>query len=380
MKFTCLKENLYPGLALIAPMARKASHLPILGNILIKAETGSLMCSVTNLELAVKVTIRAKVEEEGMGTFPAKVLYEVVGSLPKDKIECTSTSDVLSLSAQGFQGTVKGVSSDEFPVIPQVQGTHTCTFQRQEFIGVLEQTMFAASHQDPRQELNGVSFWFSVPSGSASGGKTTLRIAATDSYRLAEATLTLPTPMSEPLPHIIIPARSLSEVVRILSSSQEEHTTLDMVWEESQVLFSCGNVAITSRLIAGKYPEYQAIIPTSFRTTARMKRTELLALIKQVSLFSSSGLHEITLALDPQTGVLTGTGSCDQVGEGSANITCEIIGEAQKAVFNHTYLVEGLQALSGDMVELGMIDASSPTIMRIPGSEGYLYLAMPIKQ
>src|SRR3989338_8441634 len=237
MKFTCLKENLYQGLALIAPLARKAAHLPILSNILIKAETGSLVCSATNLELALQISVRAKVEEEGMGTFPAKLLYDVVGSLPNEKIECIGTSEVLSLSAKGFLGKVKGVSGEEFPVIPKVQNTYTVSFSKNTFLALLEQTMFAASHQDPRQELNGVSFLFQDTS--------TLRIAATDSYRLTEGVAVLPTPLIQIPPQIIIPARSLQEVVRILFSSQEEQDTINMVWEESQVLFSCGNIAIT---------------------------------------------------------------------------------------------------------------------------------------
>ncbi len=371
MKFTCLRENFHQGLAIVTPLARKATHLPILSNVLIKAEMSGLSFISTNLEMALQGKVRAKVEQEGSFTFPAQLLFNVISSLSGEKIECELKNNALKIICQNFHGEVKGMPSEEYPLIPQIERTTPLNLPKEEAVAILEKIIFAAAKGDPRQELNGVLFSFS---GSS------LTLAATDSYRLAKATVALEGAQKQER-QAIIPGRTLEEVMRIVNElPPEECAAISIFLEENQVMFSLGGVEVVSRLVEGKYTDYQQIIPTAFQTTANISRGEFMNTVKSISLFASSGLYDVTLKFDPSEGLIKLASHSDLAGEGSAEVAAEIAGEPQEAVFNFHYLLDGLHAIASEKVEFAMVDGNSPAILKSPGKEDYLYLLMPIKQ
>ena len=372
MKFTCLKENLLKGLTIVTPISRKASHLPILNNIQIITEVGGIRLVATNLEIALRCLVRAKVEQEGNFTFPAKLLLDFVSSLSEDKIECELQDQSLKIIAGDFKGSIKCMAPEEFPLIPKVSKNFSVKINRASGEEAISRVIFAAAKNDPRQELNGVFV-------SLHEEKATL--AATDSFRLAEVKLPLEGRSSGEPKEIIIPGRTMDELMRVLHEEEaKESQSFTFSLDETQALFEVGGVEIISRLVDGKYPDYQQIIPAKFSTTARVSREKLITTIKTVSLFSHTGLHEITMKLEPQESAILCSAKSDQLGEGAGEVGAELQGDSQQAVFNHHYLLDGLHAFKSEEIELSLVDGNSPAIIKSQGDQTYLYLVMPIKQ
>ncbi len=372
MKFTCLQTTLHQGLSMVTPVARKAVHLPILSNILLKAATGGITLTSTNLELAISVSLRAKVEEEGVFTLPAKLLLDIIASLQGEKVDCVLSGEKLHITSDHFKGMVKGINADEYPLIPKVAAPVSVLLPREAMEQICTKVLFAAAKNDPRQELQGVYMKL-----EASGQLT---VAATDSYRLAELKINLATNTPKEF-SVVIPRATLEEVGRVVNSLKpEDASEVALTVEENQVLFTCAGVEVVSRLTEGKYPEYQQIIPSAFPTNANISRAALVRTVKSISLFSSSGLHEVAFSLDPSAGAIEVKAQSDAVGEGASTAAAEITGQALTAVFNHQYLLDGLSVLQGDAITLGAIDGNAPAILRVAGKNDYLYLVMPIKQ
>ncbi len=372
MKFTCLKEHFHQGLNIVTPVARKAVHLPILSNILLKAEPGGITLTSTNLELAISITLRAKIEDEGAFTLPAKLLLDIVASLQGEKVDCVLSGEKLSITSDHFKGAVKGMNADEYPLIPKVAAPISVALPREAVEYMCSNVLFAAAKNDPRQELQGIYMKLDM--------QGQLIVAATDSYRLAELKIALPaTPAKEF--SVVVPRATLEEVGRVVNSLRpEDAKEVAVTVEENQILFTCAGVSVISRLTEGKYPEYQQIIPQAFPTNVQVSRAALTRTVKSISLFSSTGLHEVALSLDPAEGVIEVKAQSDAVGEGTSKVTAEISGQPLTAVFNYQYLLDGLAVLKGDAITLGAIDGNAPAIFRVAGKDDYLYLVMPIKQ
>ena len=378
MKFSCTKDNLFLGLAATSHLTGKVVHLPILNNTLLQVDKKGIRLTTTNLEMAVVCTIRGKVDEEGEFTIPSKLLFDYVNLLPNERVDLERNDLVLDISCEDNQTQIQGLGASEFPLVPPVAGENVFDLDASEFRQALSQVLFAVASNESRAELSGVAFRFGVDENK----KHTLTLAATDSYRLAEKTLVLDTGLGSELVETIIPARTLSEVSRILGLFRDDidaEKRLQIRLSESQIVFKHGPVELTSRTINGSYPDYRQIIPATFKTEATIKREEFIKAVKTASLFSRTGLFDVTISIDPADGITVSANDTAR-GKNTARTEALVRGELNKITVNSRYLLDGLQAIDTEEVIFGVNDGANPCLVRPKDKGGYLYLVMPIKQ
>ncbi len=369
MKFTCTQENLNKGLGIVSHIANRNITLPILNNVAIKAEGGFISLSTTNLEIGITATVRGKIDKPGRFTVQARLMADYVNLLTKDNVEVELNGDVLNLNCGNHKTSIKGVSSEDFPTIPEMDSEATVTLKTAELKRALAQVIFAVSVDETRPEISGVLFNFN--------GKV-LTIVGTDSYRLAEKKLTVTSDLTA-AKSLIIPLRTLQEVYRILSD--DGSAEINILLNSNQILFKiAGEVELTSRLVEGQYPDYRQIIPGDCRTKAKVKTGELTRVIKSASLFCKPGINDVKLKFDLTKGELVVSSLNSAVGENVATVEVEGSGDNNEAVFNYRYLLDGLNNLDSPEVSVELVSDSAPGILRPVKDGDYLYIIMPIRQ
>lgn len=385
MKFICTQENLNHGLFIVSHIPSRSIHLPILNNVLLKAENKTIILSSTNLEIGISCIIRGKVEEEGDYTVDAKLFSEYVHLLPKENVEVKTINEkgetsFLSITCKNYTSKIKGLSASDFPLIPKIKKENPVILPISEIRKAFSQVIFSVSTSETRPELNGVYCEFSSEK---------IIIAATDSFRLSEKNIVFPSSKkyldTQLHQKIIIPSKTIQELLRIInsfkdSSDFESREDIEIYTGENQILFSLGSVEIISRLIEGKFPDYQQIIPNNFSTEATITVSEFLQAIKTASLFTRSGIFDIHLQFLPEDNEVVVSSENTQIGEGTTRIGAKIQGKKNSIILNFRYLLDGLQNIDSEEVILKIIDNSHPCILQPKSEEAYIYIVMPIKQ
>ncbi len=379
MKISCTQENLNQGLFVVSHIASKNTALPILNNILLQAKDGSITLLSTNLEIGVSCVIRGKVEEEGDFTTQSRLLADYISLLPRDRIDLKTDNDSQALEVICKNNTtkIKGQPAVDFPLIPQIDRKTPYILNSQDLRQAISQVIFAVSVSETRPEINGVMLNFS-------GSK--LVLAATDSYRLAEKSLNLTKKSNSAPQKIIVPAKTLQELQRILASFKDpaaisEIETVEIYLAENQILFVLGNIELISRLVEGQYPDYQQIIPQSFNTTLILSAPEFIKATKTTSLFTRSGIYDVSIEATPTKKEVVISSANNQLGENSSRLGGELTGDSNRIVVNYRYLLDGLQNLNTEQVQINLIDGNSPCVLKpVNKTSDYLYIIMPIKQ
>ncbi|MBI4713752.1 DNA polymerase III subunit beta [Candidatus Uhrbacteria bacterium] len=377
MKLSCTKENLHQGLSITSHLMTKNVNLPILQNVLIKAEGGTVRFTSTNLELAVHCTVRGKIEETGENTIPSKLFFDYVSLLPNETIHIETENDSMHIECGKYKTKINGLSASEFPLVPKVEGDNLFKIPVDEFKRGLLQVLFSVATNESRPELTGVLMQF-----FQFNGEGRLKMASTDSYRLSEKIIPVTSEITEEK-QVVVPARTLSEVSRILSVFKDEvdlPSTISLQLAQNQALFVYGPVELISRVIDESYPDYEQIIPKQFQTKAILDREDFLKSVKAASLFSKNGLFDVTLQFDPQNSIVEAQATDSVRGQNSSSCEAELIGQKNTVTINYRYLLDGLQAMDSDRVNFEMIDASNPCLLSPEGKiEAYRYVLMPIK-
>lgn len=382
MKFTSTKENLLDGLQTVAHVAGKNIQLPILNNVLIEVQDKQVRLASTNLEIAATNAIRAKVEEEGSFTVPARTFLETVQYISGEKIECTTSENELIISSEHTKTKIKGSPGEEFPVIPAVEKKNVYTIEASAFGKGLSRVLFAASRSEVRPELGGVLFHF-----HPNAAEGILILAATDSYRLAEQRLLVEKKQGSNETtslRVIVPARAVQEVSRILSTLENPMSgtpvIVEIVISENQIAFFMDGVEFTSRLVEGNYPDYTQIIPTTFKTTLTVSVAEFAKHIKAASVFTTTGVNAVSFRLDGGNGMMYIASASTQTGEYTSSLTAEVQGEDNTILLNHRYILDGLGVLGTADTTFQVIGPESPCLLRSVGEDTFRYVMMPIKQ
>jgi len=375
MKISCTQENLIQGLGAVSHIASKNLNLPILSNILFKVENKILTLMATNLEIGITTDIRAKVEGDGDFSVDARLLYNYISLLPKERIDMEVDGDNIKIECLNQKTKIKTQSAADFPLIPKLNKENACIVDVKLFKQSVAEVVFACSNSESRPELSGVLM-------EIIGNE--LILASTDSYRLAESKIPL---IDNKVTDrkMIIPAKTMQEVSRILSSFKSEESmenidNLEIYIGESQVMFSYNNIDIVSRLIEGQYPDYKQIIPASFNEKTKININDLTKNIKASSLFAKNGIFDIKLDFSASNNALTVTSSSIQTGENISQIKAEISSGESSIVLNYKYLLDGLQNMNSEWAEIEIIDSNSPCLIKPADRNNYLYIIMPIRQ
>lgn len=377
MKLSCTRENLYQGLSITSHTGGKNANLPILSNILLRADIGGLKLTATNLELTITCTIRGKVDQPGEYTLPAKLFSDYVALLPNERVDLDLLDHAVSVVCEKTKTKINGLPANEFPLIPPVTGGVRFSVTASAFDAALGSVLFAVATNEARQALTGVFMHFD-------GLNDQLVLAATDSYRLAEKII----PLRERVEgerKTIVPSRTLAELRRILSvlrDNAEAPEAVEIELTESQIVFRYGTVELSSRTVEGVYPDYRQIIPKSSSTEIIVSKGAFAQAIKRTSLFSKAGLFDVKLDVNPVEKTVTLSAADVGRGENTVSVEGEVIGAPNAAVLNFRYLLDGVNAMGSDRVVLKLIDAMNPCVVTPENrpEDKYLYIVMPIRQ
>jgi DNA polymerase-3 subunit beta len=374
MKFSCTKENLSQALSLTSGLTGKNVNLPILGNILLKADQQKVDVIATNLELAIVVSVRAKVDTAGTFTVPARTLAEFISLLPNEKVDIELSGNELLVRCAKSTTKIKGGPADEFPIIPTLEEGKGFSVGTNDLKSALSQVLPAVAKNEIRPELAGVFFGFSTEGGNK------LTLAATDSYRLAERVL--PVAQGGADMRVVVPGRTAQEMNHVLTTvnSAEAEPTVRLLLSENQISVRYEGVQIISRLVEGSYPDYAQIIPGQFKTTAVISTNQFAKELKAAGLFTTSGVNAANLSLKPTVGIIDITSASLQTGDYHSELAAEITGAEVTICLNHRYVLDGLNAGESDTVEMKVVDGDSPCLLTVPGKENFRYIVMPIRQ
>lgn len=381
MKITCTQENLARALSYLDRVVGKQTTLPILSNFLLETEKGRLKISATNLEIGVIVSIGAKIEREGRITVPAKILSNFIHNLPSgDVLDIEEENQHLKVVSTAYQVRIKGMDGKDFPIIPQYKKEYQALFPAQEMKSALSRLLFCVSTNEARLELTGVCLSFI---------DNMLHLAATDSFRLAEEILLVKNQGTSLLfqenQSLIIPSVVLHEVLRVITPESEE---IKVALEENQIFFEIDGVEIISRVINGKYPDYQQIIPKEFTLQVVFEKQALQRAIKIAGSLSSYNTGEITMIFDGEQKTCTFLSQSQEIGENKTTLPVEYVqeGVSLTMVFNPRYVLEGVNNMSvGEKVLFCANSAATPAALRGINDEGKqneysLYIMMPIRK
>ena len=372
MRVSCLQENLSRGLAVVGRAVATRTTLPITNNVLLSTEGGRLKLVATNLEIAISCWVGAQVEEEGTITVPARLLNDFVSSLPGERIDMTLSprTRALELKCARFEAHISGMDAADFPPIPQVSEGVGVSLDPASLHRAISQVVFAAATEESRPVLTGVQAEFQ---------ESTLTLAAADGFRLAVHKLGLSQAVESMA--VIIPARSLSELGRLLGE-QEEPVEMTINPQRSQVLFRLKNAEMVSQLIQGTFPNYSQLIPQSYDTRAVVSLNEFLRATRSASIFARDGSGIVRLMMTPGEeagpGKLAISARAEEVGDNVGEIDAQIDGEAAKIAFNSKYLSDVLGVLADEKVAIETTTPSSPGVVRPVGQENYVHVVMPM--
>jgi DNA polymerase-3 subunit beta len=371
MKVSCAQEDLSRGLAVVGRAVATRAVLPITNNVLIAAEGSQLKLAATNLEIAISCWIPATVEEEGTITIPARLVSDFVNSLPSGRIDMTMLpkSQSVELTCARYEAHISGLDAADFPPIPKVEGGTTIKVKPAELRQAITQVAFAAASEESRPVLTGVHADFD-------GDQVTL--AAADGFRLAVRKLPLDSVVDEKTA-VIIPARSLAELNRLISD-QEEPVELTINPKKSQVIVRLRNVEMVSQLVQGTFPNYEQLIPQSHTTRAVVKLDDFLRATRSASIFARDGSGIVRLQIMPRdgSGKIAISARAEEVGDNLGEVDAAVEGDESKIAFNSKYLTDVLAVLSEDEVALETTTSSSPGVLRPVGTDDYIHVVMPM--
>lgn len=384
MKLTCTQENFKKAIFNLERVASRQTTLPILNNILFETEKGGLKLSATNLEIGAFVKIGAKVEKEGKITIPAKLISNFVANLPGgDIIDIEMANQSLKIKSGLAKAIIKGLPADDFPLIPQKQGDFQIQLEGSVLKTIINKTVVAIAFNEARPELTGINLILK---------EKELLFAATDSFRLAEEKLQLDDKsmnlelykaLISKKENIIIPASTMLEVARIISTDEQKEVKIAI--EEGQIFFEFEGTMLVSRLINGKYPEYAHIIPKEFKTRIVGDRNLIQGAVKMANVFASGKTSEIALKINAEEGHVFIDARSVEVGENSTELKLDITGPSQEVIFNAKYLLDGINTVATSKVAILLNSNSSPVALKEIDEkngevlESYTYIVMPIK-
>jgi DNA polymerase-3 subunit beta len=378
MKISCTQENLHQGLSITSHLVTKNVNLPILQNVLVKADGGIVRFTATNLEIAINCSVRGKIDEQGEFTIPSKLFFDYVSLLPNEVIHLETNGDQVLVECGGHKTKIHGMNAADFPLVPKVEGEMSFQIPIDDLKTALSQVLFSVATNESRPELTGVLMHF-YPFQQ----EMRLTLATTDSYRLSEKTIPVTSGPVQDF-RVVIPAKTLSEVSRILSVFRDGvdlPSYITMQVKQNQVVFMYGPVELVSRTIEENYPDYEQIIPKQFQTQATVDRDDFLKAVKTASLFSKNGLFDVTLLFSPSDKRVSVQALDVNRGENTTTCDADISGVNNSVTVNFRYLLDGLQSMSGDQILFPLIDASNPCLLTTKDKPNeHRYIVMPIKQ
>jgi len=366
LKCTVLQENLQKALSVASRVISTKSSLPVLSNILISSEEGQLKISATDLEIGVNYLIGAKIDSKGAITVPARLFVDFVLQNPDEKITFAVKDNSLECSSEHHKAVVKGISAEEFPDIPKINSEALVSIDTNKIKEAIPQVVFAAALDESRPVLSGVLLKFKDKK---------LKLVATDSYRLTEKTIDLGKAVRDE--KIIVPAKALNELFRIISSTEGD---VEIRISENQILFSVGSeVQLVSRLIEGQFPNYEQVIPEKLETEGVFATLDFAAGVKMAAAFARESANSMKLSFIHEKNELKIIANSAAVGENISTIEGKVSGATNEISFNAKYVLDALGNINSSNIKVSIAGSLAPGLIRPEDRADYVYIVMPLR-
>jgi DNA polymerase III subunit beta len=371
MKVTVERAALLKSVGHVHRVVERRNTIPILANVLLRAEKGKLALKATDLDLEVTETIPAEVAPTGSTTVPAHMIYDIVRKLPEgSQIVLDSSGDRASLTIRAGRSrfSLQTLPESDFPDLAAGDMTHKFAVPAKDLKRLIDKTQFAISTEETRYYLNGIYLHVAV-----SGKTQKLRAVATDGHRLAQVEFDAPKG-AEGMPGIIVPRKTVGEVQRLIEDLDAE---IAVELSTSKIRFVIGDVVLTSKLIDGTFPDYGRVIPAGNDKTLIVDKSEFEAAVDRVSTVSSERGRAVKLALSGGKLILTVTNP--DSGSATEELEVEYEADALDIGFNSRYLLDIAAQIEGEVAVLKLADPGSPTLVQDKEATGALYVLMPMR-
>lgn len=374
MKVTVLQENLARGLGIVSKAVSPRSTLPVLANVLIASDEGRLRLSATNLEMGITCWISARIEEEGSTTVPARTFSDLVSTLPSDQVMLKLDVQTQTLNVRGGTSTndIKCIDAQEFPPLPVPDLDGAVQINSGDFREMIHQVVFAASSDEARPVLMGVLMQVD---------KDKLTMAAADGFRLSVRKAVLSTPSPVPV-SAIVPAQALKELARVASDG-EEPIYMVLPKGRGQVVFRVKDVEVVSQLIDGTFPDYQQIIPRSYKSRTLVSTASLLKACKQAEIFAREGSNVARFNIKTAQGEMQPSeveisATSEETGKNETIVEATVDGGGLLIAFNVKFLREALEVIRTPNVALETSAPNAPGVVKPVGDDQFLHVIMPM--
>jgi DNA polymerase-3 subunit beta len=374
MKVTVLQENLARGLGIVAKAVSPRSTLPVLANVLIASDEGRLRLSATNLEMGITCWIPARIDEEGSTTVPARTFSDLVATLPSDQVLLKLDPSTQTLNVRGGTSTndIKCIDAQEFPPLPVPDFEGAVQINVGDFREMIHQVAFAASSDEARPVLMGVLVQVD---------KDKLTMAAADGFRLSVRKAVLSTPSSAPV-SAIVPAQALKELARVATDG-EEPIYMVMPKGRGQVVFRVKDVEVVSQLIDGTFPDFQQIIPRSYKSRTLVSTSSLLKACKQAEIFAREGSNVARFNIKSAQGEMQPSeveisATSEETGKNETIVEATVDGGGLLIAFNVKFLREALEVIRTPNVALETSAPNAPGVVKPVGDDQFLHVIMPM--
>ncbi len=370
MRVTLERSALLKSLSHVHRVVERRNTIPILANVLIRAERGRLELKGTDLELEMVDSIPAEVASPGATTAPAHLFYDIVRKLPDGaqvSLDLGPDQSALKLAAGRSRFQLQVLPQEDFPDLSAGEFPHRFTVGTEAFRALIVKTQFAISTEETRYYLNGI-YLHAVDQGGLK-----LRAVATDGHRLAQMQMPIPEG-AEDMPGVIVPRKTVAEILRLLDDAPEE---VVVELSTSKIRLSAGGVVLTSKLIDGTFPDYGRVIPIANDKVLDVDRKEFEAAVDRVSTISSERGRAVKLSLG--AGKLTLTVTNPDSGTATEEIEAEYGAEPLDIGFNSRYLLDIASQLGASRALFKLADPGSPTLVLDAGDQSALYVLMPMR-
>lgn len=367
MKLTVSRETFVAKLGVAVRAASTRSAIQTLAGVLLRVEDGRAELEATDMELGLRVSLEASNTAPGQAVIPGRLLLDVARSLPKDELtlEYRSAQQDVEVISGPARFHLRTLPPEDFPKLPEAPDGAAMTVPSAAFVDTIARVARAASRDETRPHLTGVLV-------TASGRE--LRMVATDSYRLSVRETTLEQPLEGSL-EANVPARTLQELARIAGAAGGESIAVAAL--ENQVVFGVGDVVLSSRLVEGRFPNYQQLLPEAYEHELRVSREEILEVVRRVGLLAQKNAP---LRLRFADGALDVSAQTPDVGEASESLPVPFGGEPLEIGFNPEFFRDGLESAESEELILKLISPLRPGLIHSGDEKStFRYLVMPIR-
>ena len=368
MKFVCYKDNIIKALNSVVKGVASKTTMPILEGILIQTNEDEIKLTTYDLEIGIEYTMKCDIVENGSTVVNATMFTEIIRKLPNSEINISvNENNLLIIECEGSLYKLATMNPDEFPELPKIEIENSIIVEQGTLKNMIKKTIFAVSTDENRPIFSGCLFEIK---------NNKLNIVAIDGFRLALRNINLPVPVNDF--KAVIPAKTLNEVIKILSDSFE---TVKIGVAKNQALFEMENCKLVTRILDGEFLNYNSVIPTSWQTRVRVNKKNLQNSFERISLISSSSIEKekkypVKVAVDIGKMTISCT---NQTGEAKEDVYISTEGKYLEAGFNPKYFLDCLKAIDDEEIFVEFGSNISPCLVKSVENNDYVYMILPIR-